>query len=518
MMFVKKNKKIFFFIMVQLFALVVLSLNATKSPLWYDEAIEYWYSKVITGNVPGDYGIVGMYSRIISTYQPPLYNWLMYLWLSVFDSEFLFRFAGIVTTLVGSIGIYLSIDKVDNWKSATATMAAYIFSFGCLYYTLECAEYNLLLCCVCWMIFFLVKFFDDYRASSLAGLFVFSILAAYSHYGAAFFIIGVFGVLTVKIIVEKRYKLLCTEVIMGLITIVFAVYPLLKYFLIPQISTHVLSLETVHYPDSNIFVSFISGIVYTISFCFCSATLFAIPIGLVSVVSLVSIIILLIKKDKKLLEYVLIFLLTYITYWLACIFKYYSYTDYVDVPFGNRYGLFMLPFIVFICSYACSKMYTFFNDNRSKVIAILYKIMVVCFALLGCLFVFDIDMKDNVRDISEKWFDEEAYNCITLVHIYDDANFQFYVQHNKDYSNEMQSNILTLNKRCQSATKDTYLEIIPDSVYDETVIYYVGPKLPIGSYIDGKLVISEIMEEHGYKTTELSMEGEKNTLLKFERD
>lgn len=74
---------------------------ATKWGLWYDEAVEYYFSKFLTGPVPGSPGTVNMMERILLTFQPPLYNVLMHFWLRFFDTEFMFRLAGILTTMAG---------------------------------------------------------------------------------------------------------------------------------------------------------------------------------------------------------------------------------------------------------------------------------------------------------------------------------------------------------------------------------------------------------------------------------
>lgn len=38
--------------------LIVYIMNLTKSALWYDEAIEYFYSKYMFGAVPGGGGVI----------------------------------------------------------------------------------------------------------------------------------------------------------------------------------------------------------------------------------------------------------------------------------------------------------------------------------------------------------------------------------------------------------------------------------------------------------------------------
>ena len=50
--------------------------NLTHASLWFDETIEYWYSKIMIGPLPFE-NTGSMYERIMTTYQPPLYNFLM---------------------------------------------------------------------------------------------------------------------------------------------------------------------------------------------------------------------------------------------------------------------------------------------------------------------------------------------------------------------------------------------------------------------------------------------------------
>lgn len=80
------------------FFFLVTCYKLTNAPLWYDETIEYWYSKVMVGSLPWDSmnsvdsHFENMYQRIVSTFQPPLYNFLMYFWLKISSTEWWFRF------------------------------------------------------------------------------------------------------------------------------------------------------------------------------------------------------------------------------------------------------------------------------------------------------------------------------------------------------------------------------------------------------------------------------------------
>ena len=89
-----------------LLILVLFCLNATRSALWYDESIEYYYSKVASGPVPGGRATASMYERITETSQPPLYNWLMHFWLRLRTDVFWFRLFNVILGTVAGIVLY----------------------------------------------------------------------------------------------------------------------------------------------------------------------------------------------------------------------------------------------------------------------------------------------------------------------------------------------------------------------------------------------------------------------------
>ena len=106
--------------------MAVYLLRATASGLWFDESIEYYFSGTLRGPVPGARSDYSMYKRILLTYQPPLYNWLMYGWLQLGDSEFWFRLAGILVTFIGGAGLYFGLKEImsRDWAAAARTWAS----------------------------------------------------------------------------------------------------------------------------------------------------------------------------------------------------------------------------------------------------------------------------------------------------------------------------------------------------------------------------------------------------------
>ena len=185
-----EKRKYIWVVLVFLAVFILLCLNATRSGLWYDESIEYYFSRVSSGPVPGSRDSGSMYERIVETFQPPLYNWLMFLWLSFFDSEFGFRLAGILTTVLGGIGFFLALKKVTETRWAAIGSAVYLLTGRILIYALECAEYNLMLCLLCWTLCFFVYALLEKKTYQIIGFFLMACLSVYSQYGAVFVILS----------------------------------------------------------------------------------------------------------------------------------------------------------------------------------------------------------------------------------------------------------------------------------------------------------------------------------------
>lgn len=126
--------------------------------MWFDETVEYYYSKFLSGIEPvaSSSGVAistNMYERIISTFQPPLYNLVMFIWLNLGDFEWWFRFLGVIMGIINVAGIYKSIDKVWNYQAAPIAVVMLACTKWFVFYIQECAEYNLMLVSLSWFIF-----------------------------------------------------------------------------------------------------------------------------------------------------------------------------------------------------------------------------------------------------------------------------------------------------------------------------------------------------------------------------
>ena len=173
---------------VFLLFLIISTYKLTNASLWFDESIEYWYSKIMVGELPFESsGTVNMYQRIISTFQPPLYNVLMYFWLKISDSVWWFRFFGVVMGFIGMIGLYKAIFKATgNSYLASCSVAFATFVYQLLYYWQECAEYCIMLAGLFWTLYYWIAMIKEPNRKNLIGFTISAIIPIYSQYGSAF--------------------------------------------------------------------------------------------------------------------------------------------------------------------------------------------------------------------------------------------------------------------------------------------------------------------------------------------
>ncbi|MDO4265793.1 MAG: hypothetical protein Q4C63_04935, partial [Eubacteriales bacterium] len=78
-----KEKERYLLMGISLGILFLIGIHKlTNASLWYDETIEFYYSKFLFGLVPDGLSHTNIYERIVSTFQPPLYNVVMFFWLN----------------------------------------------------------------------------------------------------------------------------------------------------------------------------------------------------------------------------------------------------------------------------------------------------------------------------------------------------------------------------------------------------------------------------------------------------
>lgn len=514
-----------------LVGLIVYMMNLTQTALGYDESIEYFFSKYTSGAVPGGRYTSSMYERIVSTYQPPLYNWLMHLWLIFFDSEYSFRLAGALITLLGTMGIFAGLSELTDYRWASLGSLMYVFTSSISYYALECAEYNLMLCCVAWSLFFYIKTVLTDRMYSLVGFFIFACFSVYSQYGAVFLMVVLYLSLFIHFVCNKKKEMIKKLLILTVFVLVIAALPLAYFFLLPQLQhqgTTGIS-HNIHFAnDRNIAVDFIVSVLRQLGFIFggrgeLPQIIKGLPTKVIDV-AIIATIIAGLGKKKMLNNLIGICIVSWLIYYIMTACSLYGYNNWNAESLGtnnigNRYGLFLSPLWILTLTYGIFLFSIIIKEKASKKIWMGYRVLfafaVFIFCGVGVLSVYKPSKKDEVREATKVWYENNAYDSITLVHESSDANFQFYLMHSDCYSEDYQERILTADRWIRDAEFNEMKENLRKmGIFEFQEFYYIVPYN--GRFNDSYDIFIEVMKSEGYNIS-IVYEG-KSRLLYLNSD
>ena len=497
--------------------------HLTTSGLWYDEAIEYFHSKYMTGTIP--VGIPptteNMLERIRVTFQPPLYNVLMYLWLSVFDSESTFRLAGVLTTFVGSIGIYCAFRKITGIKWALMGLCVYLTACSVKYYALECGEYNLLLCMECWMLYFFVCCITDISARAqkrgLIGFYAFAVLSIYSQYGSAFLIAALFVALCCVYIKRKDYVSLRWLFGLGAAVTLVAIIPLWIWFIQIQLQNQGTTAVN-HNPVfvGNVFYSLKESFCNNVSWIFTmpktnkvrlarAMNLIVVCMGICTIFSVFRR-----KRVRVLAPYLTACVICFMAFFIAGACTFYAYNWWIgqlgcnNIINGNRYILFFAPLLIFtLVTGTC----IFCQNIAFK--SWLHKLM--CFVPIIIAAIFYAQMwlspcgikkesycNNDIREATKTWIEIGGYRSHTLVQEWAAGTFHYYFRHSPVYNQETQENIITTDIRIRSKDKEALLKYLTEiNVFTYPELYYVGNDWAPG-HLDYLEKLKMIFIQQGY--------------------
>ena len=166
----------------------------TQAPIWQDEAMEFYCSLPIQGPIRGVTTYATMYERMVRIQQqPPLYNWLMCLWLQAGEGEWWFRFSSVVFGFLAAVGLYFVIRKLcDRWMAAFCVVI-YSSIYILMYYIKEASEYALLVMLLFWLLYVWILLCERRTATRVVLFTVLCTLSVFTHYGAVFVVVP-FGV------------------------------------------------------------------------------------------------------------------------------------------------------------------------------------------------------------------------------------------------------------------------------------------------------------------------------------
>lgn len=510
---VKKKSNILYGILLLGFITYLIKVNSAG--LWYDEAIEYFYSKYLVGEVPGGRDTANIYERICSTYQPPLYNILMYLWLNIYDSEIWFRTAGIITTMIGAVGAFFAVrEQTKDYNAANMSALIYIFTSGLAYYGLECAEYNLVACCVSWTMYFYIRSSIRKDVGSIIGFFVLSFLSVLSQYGAAFIILGLYISLLIQICNAREAELIKKYLMMTLLTGLLAVIPLVVFFLVPQMRKQ--GSATVDHSfvfKVNIVIDYFKGIFDHLWWDFAgySIRVFGYIIFAGVVIAFV-VTVIMFFKNKELLHYGLVFAICWTVYFFTTACSVYGYNDWAKSLGTNnlagRYGIFLIPFFVIVFTIG---VFSFLSSIKHQNAKTYKKCIVLCLtwiAFFSLAEIVKIDIrgweKEDTREAVKAWYDDKGYEAATVVTPGEDAEFMFYLFHNDEYDNTYNYKIMLDDLICSEDRGITFDKLRGYGYLDYDELYY----LTHNAGEDRCDALRDVLNENGFSINVLYDRGD----------
>lgn len=468
-----KYKEHIFASMAFLFFLFVSCHKLLNASLWFDETIEYWYSKYFFGPLPFE-NSASMYDRIVSTYQPPLYNVVMYFWLKICDTEWWFRFFGVVMGLLGMFGIYGAIKKLSNSWIASIGVLFSSTIFQLVYYWQECAEYCLMLALMCWLSFFWICLFQTVTCKNIVFFTILAVLAVYSQYGAAFPVISMALIAFLFILCQKDSRKIVLVSASYLCAFIFAALPLYFLFLKEQVirqQRDFLKVKEITY-SGGFFKDFFDSFQTVFKWSFLSGMNDK-AIGIVMSVIVLLVMCSFVFGKIKLVKYMILFnMITWLVYYFSVKAGMYSYGS-----FGNRYNLFFVPiwiilgFAVGIDFYFILKEHNFFR--RWNIYGLQYWFVGIGVCIVFCYggiswteMLWDNWEKEDIRSVVETWYSEKGYEKDTLIYHWADSGFAFYIRQNSRYNRHMEEKITYMKWQRDKSVKG-YMDYLNEIYTDD---------------------------------------------------
>jgi hypothetical protein len=220
------GKTLLFSVFFLFFAVTLHKL--TYSGIWLDEGFDYLAARMPLAEM--------LPALMVDAQQPPLYTVLLHFLLKISSTEFWFRFTSVLIALFGCVGLYSAVNKAKGWVAALLAVFIYTFMPTAVYYNQECAEYVLVIALLFWVMSFFVSLLYRFDRKDAVAFVIFSALAIYSQYGAAFPLCAVGIALLVFYIAAKKWNALKELSVLMTGTAVLLGLPLYYFFLRIQMS------------------------------------------------------------------------------------------------------------------------------------------------------------------------------------------------------------------------------------------------------------------------------------------
>ena len=495
---------------VLLVYLLMALYKLTDTPLWYDEMIEFYYSKYLTGQIRGVSLCSNLYERLqTNSFQPPLYNLIMHVWLLFGESEWWFRFSGVLFGLFGMLGLYACVKQFAGWQAAALSVFASSFVYEWMYYVKEAAEYNMMIMLLYWLLYFYFRTFRNLTLKNIGWFTAISVVLLYTQYGAVLGILPLAVSLLIRAWKQEGKKL------GGRIALIYgipgAAAGLPLYFFLFRIQLQMnqsVNYYTVAFEKNNIFYDFFKMLLTTAQWLFTeSKTRFGLPFALaLPVVILIAVLSVRFRKNSEFNFFLVSCIAVWVVYYAVVRSGIYAYGD-----FGNRYSLFLLPIwtvlIVYLAyeAFALIRMLTFpWKKLAFRGALGIFLAVQLGYCAYGFYRISIFDVKSDTRSVVRIWYDLEGYETPTYVVFGEAPSFTYYLTHDSRFREEYWDNIVFEYENVENDyDPEEYWEYFNDA--------YDG-QLPERFYlsIGHENTLTEALREHGYTLEEKFL---TNTIL-----
>ena len=450
------NKEQITTLLVFAFFIFTMVFKLTHSSLWYDEWVEYHVSQASI--LSGD-----LYNGIISTFQPPLYNFLMHFWLKVDDSILWFRLFNVFIGLLSGIFLYLTLKKICHWKVACIAVASLGASYQWVYCIQECSEYAIMLFFLFFAIYEYILCIDKFSFPKMWLFILTCIGAVYSQYGAGFVVVPLLVLFFYKTVLCKEYssKTKRMVIVSYVVSFVFFALPLFFFFARQQIAHNAIGDNTV--PISlDMLIRLPSAIGNIIGYFFNlhSENSRKILWGLFGILLSFFSLCILLKKNTEWVKKSIILVLwaTYAIHFLLTELHIYAMIHPgQSLGFLSRYSYFYFP-IFFV-----SVPVLFYEMNRQGGLMIRKSILMLCGAGCLCLFLSLYSLlgnwykaKDNIY--AKIWEENQGWKEPTYVLGSAKYAFDYYIPRFENETEEMYEQVVFTS----DATVKDDLKQLPD--------------------------------------------------------
>ena len=479
------------------------------APIWQDETMEFYCSIPVKGAIQGITQYETMYERMANIQQqPPLYNWVMCLWLQISEDGWWYRFSSVVMVFVAVVGLYLVMKKLCD--RFTATLSVFVFSsiYILMYYVKEASEYSMLIMLLIWTVYLYLHILEKVTIKRVLGFAVMCVVNIYTHYGAAFVMVPMAVQLLFYYMRQKDWKAFKTSLVSYVVAAVGAGVPLILFFLIPQSKNPVSTMgieKPLEITGNNIILDFFDSMMWVLRWCMLDydrdwdKLTWAIWI-LLFVLIIIGIIVYRCTKRKELKMFINCNIGTYLIYYVLTTLNFYAYGW-----FGNRYNLFILPMWFILIVVILHEFLRILAESGKEWIRKIVPVMQVGVVLAALLFscygvkrINDHWMKMDLRTVASTWYEREGYQIPTYVNFHQRYPFVYYFTHDDAYTEDKWEHVYcSQNLESLSYTAEEWIEFLQTEVYPNG--------LPEKLYVVSGQVdtIARALENYGYTIEEL---------------